>query len=208
MDGSINFTGAVDIDSTLLVNGAADLDSTLNVDGASTLVGNVTVTGGLLKLAGSSGNDAAVGGVLYGSVAAVGNVGAGEDDLMTYTVPANTLSADGMGLHFEAWGTFANNGNTKTVKVLFGADSYTIFTFSTAVAAQWKIVGRIVRTGAATQDVFVDGKNSNTTTDVLTITTATRTLSGSNVLKLTGTGTSNNDIVQEYFRVWWEDANT
>ncbi len=46
----------------------------------------------------------------------VGNVGAGEDDLMSYTVPSNTLAADGDAIVVEAFGDLASNSGTRTIK--------------------------------------------------------------------------------------------
>ena len=171
------------------------------------LSSGVTVTGGLTSAgasqlgvkAGTSTNDAAVGGVLYVDSGTYANGTTVETDLATYTVPANTLSANNMSLVFEAWGTFAANGNAKTVKLKFGSDSFT--THTTSGTGTWYIRGHIIRTGAATQDVFVQGGTT-------TVGTATRTLSSSDVLKVTGQGGATNDVVQEGFKVYFEDANT
>ena len=60
------------------------------------------------------------GGVLNVNTTAVGNVTTGEDNLITYSLPANTLSVNGMALRIVAWGLTANNANAKTLKVYFG----------------------------------------------------------------------------------------
>lgn len=44
VDDTLNVTGAVDLDTTLNVNGAVDLDTTLNVDGVTTHVGDVVAS--------------------------------------------------------------------------------------------------------------------------------------------------------------------
>lgn len=194
-------------------------------DGSATVATALTifndkkiVTGGLSSVgasqigvkAGSSTNDAAVGGDLYINSTAVGNVGTGDDDLMTYTVPANSLSTNNMRLTFEGWGTFGANGNSKTVKVKFGSDSFTVINGSINNNGKWYIRGHIIRTGATTQDVFISASDSsiNGGAPAFTISTAARTLSSANDLKLTGTGTADNDISQEGFIVSWGDNNT
>lgn len=156
--------------------------------------------------AGTSTNDAAVGGVLYVDSGSHANSGSGETDLATYTVPADTLAVNNQSLVFEAWGTITNSSNNKTVKVKFGTDSWTIININLTLSS-WKIRGRIIRTGAATQDVVIEGIFTNAAGTPVIISTATRTLSSSNVLKLTGQGGASTEISQEGFVVKWEDAN-
>lgn len=157
--------------------------------------------------AGASTNDAALGGVLYANSTAVGNVDAGENDLMSYSVPADTLSANHMSLQVVARGTFAANGNTKTLKLHFGSDNWTLLSTG-ANNNRWVVKATIVRTGATAQKVFITFSYSGAVGDTTTYTTASRTLSSANTLKLTGQGTSSNDILQEWMRVDWHDANT
>lgn len=164
-------------------------------------------SGALAVVAGASTNDAAVGGALYSTVTATGNVTTGEDTLATYTVPANTLSANNMSLRFEAWGTTANNANAKTIKVKFDGVIFGQRTMTTSAANTWVINGQVQRTGAATQTAFakfVDGA----TTEVDSNVSLTSTLSNAIVFLITGEGTSTNDIILYGLRIWWEDANT
>lgn len=192
-----------EIGDSLHVTGTFNVDSAVGAGIAPT-------SSNLIVLAGTSTNDAAVGGVLYVSAAAVGNIGTGDDDLMTYTVPANTLSATNMSLRFKAWGSYANNANAKTLKVKFGSDVWIMSSYG-STSAKWVIEGTIVRTGAATQDVCIECR-SVTGGSLVQInmdqTAAAQTLANANVLKLTGTGTSNNDLLQEGFVIEWLDANT
>lgn len=157
--------------------------------------------------AGTSTNDAAAGGVLYVSTASAGNTTTGEDDLTSYSVPADTLSTNNMSLEFHAWGTLAANSNAKTIKVYFGSDSWTMTSAVTWSGSSWSIRGRIMRTGAATQDVMVD-MVADARSGTVVVSTATRTLSSANTLKLTGEATATNDIVQQGFVIKWLDANT
>lgn len=134
-----------------------------------------------------------------------GNVGTGEDDFLTYSVPGNTLIANGQALQFYAAGTIANNVNAKRIRVKFGAT--TIFDTGAAGipisnAIDWTIKGMIVRTGAATQKCMVEMNTNNATlASYADYATAAETLSGASTLKLTGEAVSNDDIVQELFIV-------
>jgi hypothetical protein len=150
--------------------------------------------------AGSHGGAiAGVANTLNVATTAVGNVGTGEDDLASFTVPAATLAVNGDRLEFEAAGTFAATANNKRIRVKFGATTI----FDTGVlaitsASDWQISGTIVRTGAATQKCVVTWECSDTSLNpVPDYTTAAETLSGTVILKLTGEATANNDIVQE-----------
>jgi len=171
-------------------------------------------TGGASVLgvkAGTSTNDAALGGVLYVTTTVAGNVGTGEDDLASYTVPANTLAVNNQSLWVEASGTITSNVNGKEIRLKLGSESIIIWTLPVSVTAYWKIRARCLRTGAATQIWTVDYGYSTTggTHVSATITTPSAlTLSSSNVLKVTGTATSNNDIQIGTFIVGYDDTNT
>lgn len=153
---------------------------------------------------------AKVGGTLSVNTTAVGNVGTGEDNLMSYSVPANTLSANGASLWFEASGSTANNANNKTLKIKLGAT--TLFdsgalTFS--AGSKWAIRGRIIRTGAATQHYFhllTSDSAAWDTARAVDNSAPAETLSGALTLQFTGEATSNDDIVQETLLVGYEPA--
>lgn len=154
---------------------------------------------------GASTAQASIGGTLSVNTTNVGNVGTGEDDLMTYSLPASALSTDGMKAEVHAWGYFASNGNNKTVKCYFGSTQ--VFS-STALAfngAYWDVRLTVIRTGAATQKaVVVWNSDSNLLDTKVTSTTPGQTLSSAVTIKCTGEATSDNDIVQEALSVNWE----
>src|SRR5262245_47114153 len=81
----------------------------------------------------------------------VGNVGAGEDDLMTYTLPANSLFA-GKGVRVLAWGTGANNNNAKTLKFYFGTVALVNTALTNNQSDRWFIQAIIIATGTDAQD--------------------------------------------------------
>lgn len=80
-----------------------------------------------------------------------------ETDGHSYTLPANTLSANGRGVRARAWGTTAANANNKTFQFYFGGTS--VFTTG-AVAANAKhffLQMDIIREGAGDQRIFISG---------------------------------------------------
>lgn len=145
--------------------------------------------------------DATIGGKLYVNTTAVGNVGAGEDTLMTYPLVANTLSADGKALRILFSGTGANNGNAKTCTFYFGATTLAIFSGSTT--ANFKFSGTIIvyRTGAATQYIVATYNIDDGSSFVgfSKDTTAAETLSGAVTVKFTGQSgaSATDDVIQK-----------
>lgn len=127
----------------------------------------------------------------------IGNVGTGEDDLLSYDLPASTLQRDRQTLRITAWGVVANNANAKTVKLYFGSAAIQTTAMTTGSAAFWKIQAEVIRTGSSTQTytsqlaqggatVICDIERGNLTqTDTAAIT-----------IKCTGTATADNDIQQ------------
>lgn len=127
---------------------------------------------------------------------AVGNVGAGEDDLMTYSLPANSFNTNGKLVKITAWGTVAANGNTKTIKLKFGATIIRQIGPSAMNGLDWRIDAVVIRTGVATQDAMATEFLDTSVFDT-TISTPAETLSGAVVIKVTGEGVANDDIKQE-----------
>lgn len=137
--------------------------------------------------------------ILNVNVTEVGNVGSGEDNLITYDVPANTLDTNGQYLHFVMAGIFAGNVNNKTIKVYFGS-TVLLDTGALAVAsaADWMIDGYIIREGASVQKCSVRFSSSfGTLMATANYVGGTEDLTTQLTLKATGTATSNDDIVQE-----------
>ncbi|MBK7885459.1 MAG: hypothetical protein IPJ81_17965 [Chitinophagaceae bacterium] len=54
----------------------------------------------------------------------VGNIGTGEDDLMTYSIPAGKLANNGDYAEFTMTLSFAANANNKQVKLYYGANNF------------------------------------------------------------------------------------
>jgi hypothetical protein len=135
--------------------------------------------------------------VLDVNVAAVGNVGTGTDDLITYTIPANVLSRNGKWIRISASGTTANNANAKTLTFVVGSQTVLSQALTTSIAGQWEIQVDIVRTGSNTQDIRARVLQGATLIFTQTFTAGTQTDTATITVKCTGNATSNNDIVQE-----------
>lgn len=166
-------------------------------------------SGGQIRIrGGQSTSMAGLGGTLDVNTTAVGNVGVGEDDLMSYSVPASTLGADGDSLRMVAGGTFAATNNNKRLRVKFGAS--TIFdsgALAITAATDWALEVDIIRTGATAQKCISRlNTSSGTLSAYCDYATAAETMSGAVTLKLTGEATADNDIVAEMMRTNWESA--
>ena len=136
----------------------------------------------------------------YTDTTAVGNVGAGEDDLISYSVPASTLAVDEQKLAIVCWGTTASNADTKTLKGYFGSQLLFTAALTVSQVGQWQVGVVILRTAAATQialaQVIEGVASTDLTLSINEITAPTETLSGAVVFKLTGEATTTDDISQ------------
>lgn len=134
---------------------------------------------------------------------AVGNVGAGPDDLMTYSLQANSLSINGKGVRVTAWGTTAANGNAKRLDFFFGSGLLAITLTTTGGSFLWRIDALIIRTGSNAQDTFLtvtetSGASLSAGKQLQNKNTMTETDSSAIAIKCQAvTATADNDIVQE-----------
>jgi hypothetical protein len=128
-----------------------------------------------------------------------------EDTLYTYTLPANTLANTGDMLRIRCGTTSPATATNKTVKLYFGASS-----FSTGAVAvnpgSFNTELIVIRTGAATQAVWGSGSGGDDGTQVVllaTYTAGTDDLTTALTIKCTGTnGTANaNDISGRFMSV-------
>lgn len=176
---------------------------------------NVTITGGSITTvtigdsaitvrAGSTSNDLNIGGTLTFNTTPVGNVGAGEDTLITYAMEANTLNTDGNYLEISAWGITAANANNKEIKLKIGTTTLLATGAVAANNASWFINARIIRTGAATQQVIASILSDNALiVDSATYTDAAENLAAALNLFCTGEGVADDDIIQKGLIIKW-----
>jgi hypothetical protein len=140
---------------------------------------------------------------LYVTTAQAGNAsGSGETTLASFAVPGGTLATNGDSLWYEAFGSFAANGNAKVLRVRFGSGSNTLVCSFTSSGNNvgWYVSGRIVRTAAATQKGL--GVNmAGTTAGTNNVTNLNHTLSGSGTISMIGASSGTSDILIESFVV-------
>lgn len=157
----------------------------------------IMTTAGLFSLrAGLSTKRATVGGGIKEYFTSVGNVTTGEDDLFTYTTEANIFGTNGDNIRGEYSGTTAANANTKTLKLYFAG---TVLLDSGALLLSdnsWKFKFTIIRVSSTVVRYSVEFVYDGAATSVLKVGELTGlTLSGTNILKITGEATSTDDIV-------------
>lgn len=105
--------------------------------------------------AGGSGSLASVGGMLDVNTTTVGNdADTDEKTLMSYSLPANTLSKDGQGLRISIMVSTAGNGNDKVIKLKFGSATLNDTGTVTWNAERVLYQVEVYRTGVGSQDVW------------------------------------------------------
>jgi len=132
----------------------------------------------------------------------VGNVGTGEDDLMTYTLPGATLGTDGQGIRITCGGRFRDIAEARTLKLKFGATViFQLGLTDPGASYSWRVVAEVVRTGATAQisfATFVGSQALNNAGDESSYrATPAETLSGDVVVKMTGESASSDNIQQD-----------
>lgn len=173
--------------SNFVINSLGSLGWSTSSDltGADTFVGRL---GAGQAYAGTSTVQPVINGTLftYSGAAVCTIADVLETNLITYTLPAGALNANGRGLKITTWGNFAATANVKTIRVYLGA---TPIANSAVLSASpnnlpYSGIFNIVRTGAATQ---ISMGNQGIGTSFLTNQAApTETLSGTVVIKITG----------------------
>ncbi len=138
---------------------------------------------------------------LHVNTSVVGNVGGGEDDLMSYVAPLDTLTINHDIIYVEAWGDLAGNSGTRTINFVIGG----VILFTSTLAAGfnnrgWQAKWTIVRTSSTEVEVagFTLAHSSSTVRFRNTVTVSDL---ASNTLELKFTGedsNSNTDEVQQY----------
>jgi len=123
-----------------------------------------------------------------------------ETTLQTYTIPASTLKV-GMRVKLTAWGTFAANGNTKTVRIYFG--STVVWSASSGYNANgWRAEAEVEITAANAQEYHGFGGHFG---DVFAVTQGTATETDTNAIIVKATGQNGSaaasDIVGQGFRM-------
>jgi hypothetical protein len=186
--------------ATALGNGAATTVDNQIVLG-NTAITEVKTSGKVSAGMGTGTGVATLIGAANVNVTAVGNVGAGTDDLMTYSLPANSLSANTKGIRITAWGGIVNNANAKTVTINFGSTVMATIVVPINAAAYWSATATVVRSGASAQKFIADLNVANSAAGTTVInrlsSSSAQTDTAAITIKCTGTAVSNNDITQD-----------
>ncbi len=182
--------------------------------GAKTFSGNVTIQGDTVVKIGNGTETAYPCGVIEINTTSVGNVGAGTDDLMTYTLPANTLSRNGQELYIYAFGQIAGADAARTVDLSFGGTTLqSATTLNGAVSSgytMWHIEARVIRTGTAAQRYVTSVKQdygSSALSGTAQGNTSTGTLTKDETTALTikvqgsSANSTNDDVVQRVMAI-------
>lgn len=112
-----------------------------------------------------------------------------EEDLMSFSLPAGTLSTNSDVVEVELWGAPSSNLIAKRVRLYFGSTVVYDTGLSTLTTGSFRIRARIYRTGAATQ-VSVgsfEGQTSALVQAPVQRASPTETLSGAVTIKVTST---------------------
>lgn len=144
-----------------------------------------------------------VGGVISDNYADAGNVGTGEDDLYSYTTPANTLNTNGDKIEANYAGIFLSSATaTRRLKLYFGGtEIYDSTALSLSTSADWDAKVIIIRESSTVVRCSVTV--NTTTASSAPYCKYTRilglTLSSTNILKITGeaagVGAATDDII-------------
>ena len=146
--------------------------------------------------------------VLFSNVTEVGNVGSGEDDLMSYTMPISTLLNNGSRLRITAY--FKGQGaKLVELKFRFGGTALPILLVGTPAAIaptifSFRATVDVVRLSVSSQAASFLAHDQGGLIDSLAVAMSEALESGSVVVKFTGenrTDAVDNAIVQQYMQV-------
>ena len=135
--------------------------------------------------------------------AVVGNVGAGVDNLMTYSLPADSLNADGNYVRIQGWGKTASNATAKNLLLKFGAASVLgTLALTASIAGTWYVDAYVFRTGSDTQDFIGTCHEGVGTTlaagkQAIIFGTATEDEDAAVTIVFQGEGGADNDVTME-----------
>jgi hypothetical protein len=126
------------------------------------------------------------------------NSGTGETDLHTFTFPVDHFNANKRAVRFILKGSFAANGNTKTLRFKWGAAAAIVLNPVTAApnGVRFEVEIVVIRTGVDAQDVYIKSLVGLAGYDLVSKTARTEDDGATIVGKVTGqSGTASSDIL-------------
>jgi hypothetical protein len=187
--------------SSPLTGGGSGSALTLSCPTCMTTAGG-TFTGTIVLPAGAgtqTGNPALG---IFKNVTPVSSVTSGETDAQSYTMPANTLSADGQAVRCVAHFIKAANADAVTAKVYFNGTAVSSITTSTSgqqIALTWTFVRTTSSIMRGTMAGAQDSISIGSATGVGSV-----TYSSPIIIKTTVTGaTANADLTAQHMRCEW-----
>lgn len=216
--GTNRVVGSMTLPYTDATNATEDADLVINLIDSGTLSERLRLTSdGIAQLrAGlATGKVLTVGGKVKDFYTDAGNGTTVETDLYSYTTEANLLGTNGDSIDARYAGIFVSSGTaTRQLKCYFGGT--VIFdsgALSISLSADWDMEVAIIRVDATTIRASVKLNTTGASASVYADVTETTglTLSGTNVLKITGqaagVGAATNDIVAKLGVIRWEPAS-
>jgi hypothetical protein len=137
---------------------------------------------------------ATVSGRIHSNTTIVGNITTGEDDLMTFSLPANTLNADLKAVRVVGYGITANNANAKTLRLYLGTSLLITVNLTVSSAAIWWVEATIIRTGASA--ARVRATRAHAAYIAPGGTDSTVSFASAQTIKFTGDATATDDVQQ------------
>lgn len=144
----------------------------------------------------TAGDRIAVGGTYDVDSVIGGNTGSSETDLATKTHTGGLVGNSGERCVLKAFGSFAGNANNKRIRVYFGGTAIMDTTALALNGGVWDIESRVYRISSTTAKAVTVFRSSNAVLPgwVETSLSMSITWANSQVFKITGTATSDNDI--------------
>lgn len=145
------------------------------------------------------------------SQSGLGNpAGVGTSTFLNYVMPGNALNVQGKGVRMRVWASTANNANSKTVNLRFGATTVATSTTTTALEFLYceAIITRVTATTQRAIGTGFRGVDGGTITTVLSGKSPTETLTQDVGVSLQTTATPATDITIEaiIFEVFTEGS--
>jgi hypothetical protein len=151
---------------------------------------------------------AAIGGTLSSQVLSVGNIGAGEDTIASYKLAANQLATPADYIKIQAWGTTANNANSKQVRLYLENSLIMDSTAQTATTDKdWWIEATIMMRTEESQKVVAEIRSLAKWLVTPQVTAPSEDTTSSLTVFITAEAVANDDVVCQGFLIEWGGDN-